>query len=144
MPISSIPSISRSTSADPASRTTQPASASRADCLSAHPWTSPSVTRRLVLVLPISLITTCSCYFRLVLLQKLGTILCITFVRLDRRFSPALAAWAPKNLLPRKPNLSTCCSWASFAHRKAAGPHLFTWSRNPRLVTGVRAAIIAL
>ena len=68
----------------------------------------------------------------------------ITFVHLDRRFSPALAAWAPKNLLPRKPNSSTCCNWASFAHRKAAGLHLFIWSRNPRLVTGVRAATIAL
>ena len=79
-PISSIPSISRLTSANPASRTTQPASASRVGCLPAHPWTSASVARRLVPVLPTFLITTHSCYIHPVLLQKLGTILFCSFV----------------------------------------------------------------
>ena len=122
--------------ADTASRTTQPTSAFRVGCLPAHLWTSTSVARRLVLVLPTFLITTHSCYIHPVL-QKLGTTLCITFVHLDCWFLPALATWAPKNLLLQKPNSSTCCSWASFAHRKAAGPHLFIWSQNPHLVTGV-------
>ena len=55
------------------------ASAFRVGCLPAPPWTSASVA-----------VTTRSCYIHPVL-QKLGTTSCITFVHLDRRFSPALA-----------------------------------------------------
>ena len=90
----------------------------------------------LVLVLPTFLITTHSCYTHPVLLQKLGTTSCITFVHLDHWFSPTLTAWAPKNLLLRKPNSSTCCSWASFAHWKAAGPHLFPLHMVPKSMPG--------